>query len=821
MIFAVALGVALFVSSYVSIGGIEESIHRSSRAVAGNAKWMVTGSGAGGVPKSLLERIRQIPGAVAAPFMKASVMIPGKDAVKLEIWGVDTQTDSMLRLFGNQQEIGVDTMARMALMPQSVVISEAFAASRNLRQGSTIHVATRSGPADLSVAGAVHESPAMKLLGEDVAFMDLHQAEALFGQQGRLDTIQVAGVPADELKAVAKGYQVRDVDTLSPEARDALLRVQSLYGLSLVAMLIGCFVVFSSVQVTVLERMKELATFRAIGAPRSQLLAAILLEWLIVGLIGSVAGVLLGVALSSVILHAVIGAVNSMFPIVANAQPAMSQSSFVIGVAVGLFTVLAAAAVPALAAIRESPLLALRPHTYRLKHRQAAAFWIGVPVLALGLGLSFSGTYVRTLIAIVLSFLGLALLMPQAVLTAAALARTITSRLFGFSGFLATDNLRKAPQRTAFNVIALGGALAIMVATAAVVDGLTTATHKWIRASLPFDISVTASGLSNSVYSEETIPRSLLSKAAQLPGVSWVYGVRKSFAPFRGDEIMVVGIQTRDYLEAHRRKGSLWWAHLIADPDNQREFLAGRGIFASENFIALTGLHVGDAIDLPTPSGTKRFRILGEIEDYSWPRGLLVTDLDVMCRLWKSSKLTYVDIQLSDPSQLAAMQSKVTKMTSDDYAAEVINRSQILGIADDVVRQSTSAADAQVWLASIIGFLGIANSLIIGVLQRQREIGLLRAVGMSAGQLRRTVAIEALLIGIGAGLIGIVGGLLGGWLPLRHFTFVVTGYLYPIVVPWAEMAKVFVCAIVIAVLAAIVPIRRVAQVPVLTSITVE
>ena len=127
----------------------------------------------------------------------------------------------------------------------------------------------------------------------------------------------------------------------------------------------------------------------------------------------------------------------------------------------------------------------------------------------------------------------------------------------------------------------------------------------------------------------------------------------------------------------------------------------------------------------------------------------------------------------------------------------------------------------QGWLAAIIGFLGIGNSLVIGVLQRQREIGLLRAVGISRQQLQLTVAIEAMLIGIGAGLLGIAGGLVGGWLPLRHFTFAVTGYLFPIVIPWTEMAEVFVLAILIAVAAAIVPARRIAQVPVLTSIAVE
>jgi putative ABC transport system permease protein len=312
-----------------------------------------------------------------------------------------------------------------------------------------------------------------------------------------------------------------------------------------------------------------------------------------------------------------------------------------------------------------------------------------------------------------------------------------------------------------------------------------------------------------------------LDKVSHVPGVSFAYGVRKSFAPFQSHDIMVIGIQTLPYLEAHRRKGSLSWAHEIAEPQNVEALRSGTGAFASENFLALTGIQVGETVDLPTPSGSQRLRILGAIQDFSWSGGLLVTDLDVMSRLWKSTGLTYVDAQVGDPTQLGVVRSRLAELTRNDYAAQVMDRQGIVGVADDVLRQSTSAANVQVWLASIIGFLGIGNSLVVGVLQRQREIGLLRAVGMPRGQLQRTVAIEAFLIGISAGILGMLGGLVGGWLPLRHFTFAVTGYLYPMVVPWLVMAKVLASATAIAVLAAIVPIRRVTQVPVLTSIAVE
>ena len=814
-VFAVALGVALFVSSYVSLSGIETSIRNSSKAMAGKAQWVVTGSGSAAVPEALVAKLRAVPGVIAAPIVHAPVTVPGKSRA-LEIWGIDTQSDAMARLFSNPS-FGDASM--LALLPRAVAVSQQ--AARDFGPTNRPVVIARAGWIRISFVATIPDSKLTRALGGDVGFMDLHQAEYLFGSPGQVDMIEVAGIPLERLRSLAVGYDVRGVDSISPAASDALLRVQSLYGISLVAMLIGCFVVFSSVQVTVLERMKEVATLRAIGASRFQLLTAILLQWLLVGLLGSVAGILIGVGLSSLVLRGVVKAVNSMMSLIGNAEAVITPRSFLLGLAVGLTTVLLAAFIPALAAVRGSPLLGLRPHTYRLRTRQVPAFWLGLAVLAVGLGMSVSGSYIRTLVAIILTFLGLALVLPQGVLTLAGWVRGPVANAFGLPGFLAADNIRKAPQRTSFNVIALGGALAILVATATVVDGLILSTHRWIDASLPFDFSLTPAGLNLSLAATTTMTSELLDKVAQVPGVSFAYGVRKAFTTVDGDDVMIIGVPTEQYLEAHRRKGTLGWAHLMAEPQNEAALESGQAVVASDNFVALTGAHTGQTLTLQSPHGPQTFRLLGSMEDYSWPRGLLILDSKTVERLWNVKGLTYIDAQITSRSQASAVEARLREITPKDLKVSITSHDEIAGVADDVLHESTSAADVQVWLAAIIGFLGIGNSLVVGVLQRQREIGLLRAIGMSAGQLRRTVGVEALLIGVAAGLFGAVGGVVGGWMPLRHFTFAVTGYLFPLVIPWREMFEVFVAAIMIAILSAVVPIRKVVKTPVLTSIADE
>ena len=819
VVVAIALGVALFVSSYSSIRGIDASIRGSARTIAGNAEWIVSGSGPGTVPNNLLGRIRHETGAIAAPFLKASISMRSPLRKQLQVWGVDTETDTMAKFFGGDAMPSIDSVMQLMVVPNAVLVPQEL--FNTLKGAKTLSVVTRSGKSTLYVVGAIPDSIVSRALGGSLAFMNIDEAERLFGQPRMADFLEVSGVSRTRLQEISPGFAVRHAGVLSAPAQDALQRIQSLYALSLIAMLIGGFAVFTSVQVSFLERMKEIATFRAIGASRLQLLSAILVEWLIVGAIGAVLGVFVGLGLATVVVRYVAVETNAVMSIIENARPEMDWTTFALGAGSGLAIVFIAVSFPAIAAICESPLLALKPHTYRLRSRQGWAFGIGLILFSVGLVLSSSGSYAQTLVSIALSFFGLGLILPRAVMFLAKAMRGLLARVAGFAGFLAVDNLQKAPQRTAFNVIVLGGALIIMVATAVVSKGLAQSIHSWIRSSLPFDVTVSSTDFAGGLYGEETVPASLLKRIARLPGVAFSYGVREATANVYDNDVLILGVPVSRYIEAHRRKGSLAWVKDLSRPQNVRQLEQGTGAFVSDNFEALTGSQVGGELNVPTPSGERSFRILGTFEDYSWPRGLVLLDLGVMQHLWKSDRLSYIDIQAVNTARRGDFATQISEDIRADTNADVFPRDYLLSVSDSVLAQSTAAADMQVWLAAVIGFLGIGNSLLVGVLQRQREIGLLRAMGMSRRQLQRTTALEAAIIGVGAGLLGAVGGVIGGWLPLRHFTFAVTGFLYPLVVPWWSVLEAVVAGVIIAVVAALIPIKRVSEVPVLESITMD
>jgi putative ABC transport system permease protein len=248
---------------------------------------------------------------------------------------------------------------------------------------------------------------------------------------------------------------------------------------------------------------------------------------------------------------------------------------------------------------------------------------------------------------------------------------------------------------------------------------------------------------------------------------------------------------------------------------------AGEGVCVAENFAALYGVRPGSEIEMPTPSGARRLRVLRTIPEYSWPRGTIVMDLRTLRRLWRDDALSYVDVAGAPGTPPETLRSAIAAKLAGEYSLFLYDRAQIARVSDDVLRQTVAVADLQVVVAIGIGFLGIVNSLLISVLQRTREIGLVRAAGMTRSQVARTVILEGLFVALLGGTIGLAGGLLGGWLPLRLFALAITGYLYPLVIPWSTVTLALAAALGIGFVASLVPARRAASLPVLEAIGYE
>ena len=242
-----------------------------------------------------------------------------------------------------------------------------------------------------------------------------------------------------------------------------------------------------------------------------------------------------------------------------------------------------------------------------------------------------------------LIFWGVAMMLPQLVISSRRGPRAVP-KLSSVEGFLAADNMVKFPQRTALTIVTLGGALGMMVATAALVDGLRIASTRWLVQAFPFDFAITSNSLMSSLYSQHTVPRALVDQVRKVDGVRR----RPPSAPPSPTTT------TRTFWSWGSKPSPTWRCTQkrrplganVSQPENLSKLRSGKGLFVSENFAYFFNLRAGDTITLKTPSGPHSAVILQTLEDYSWPHGVVIMDFDVWTNLWKDDDITYIGISV-------------------------------------------------------------------------------------------------------------------------------------------------------------------------------
>jgi putative ABC transport system permease protein len=827
-LFAVSLGVALFVSSDATNSSVETSFRNTLRELGGKAQWQVTRGRQLGVEESAIERIRPLPGAVAAPIIQASVTLPDLQEGSLLVLGIDFWKDSPLRLYSFEGAADPGVFAAAAFVPGAIVLTKRFADRNGLKVGSRLKVVARQGFAELRVTGLMSDAGPARALGGNLAVMEIHSAQKLFGRPGFVDRIEVAGVDRETLQAaVGPEYRIEPVVHTSSTMEDALARIRSLWVVSLIALLVGMLIIYQTVSISVLERVRDVAILRSLGATRRALLVSLLLEWSLIGLAGSALGVGLGYLLARGLVEYTAGTINAMIRLVDVGIVALTPVGVCGGLVAGTLAAAAAAVVPARRAAALPLVESLRKGIFGYRHSRGYLHLLaaGVAMIAIGSALvavspeslpPYSG-----LLASVLVFVGMTLAMPQICIAFSRVGRPALRRIFRVEGFLATDNAAKFPQRTGLTVVSLGGALAMMVSTATLVEGFHVGTTRWMDHSFPFDLTVSATDFSSAIYNQSTIPESTLREALKVEGVEMAYGMHKAFSDYRGQEIMIIAMDTGDYLKMRDRVGARPLTPKLAQGGGIEKLLSGTGVVVSENMAARFGLRPGDRLELSTPSGVRSFEVLDSIEDYSWPRGVAFIDRETYRKEWSDPELTYVDVLVRRGADRRRVKADLARAMAGKTAVFVYDVAELKAVADETMKQTVQVANMQVIVALLIGFLGILNTLLISVLRRTREIGLLRALGMTRRQVARTVVIEAVLVALAGGALGVAGGLFGAAYPLRLHTLQITGYLAPFAVPWASVGLALSTAIAIGFLASLIPARRASKFEIVEAVACE
>jgi putative ABC transport system permease protein len=605
--------------------------------------------------------------------------------------------------------------------------------------------------------------------GGNLAIMDIYAAQAVFGRGRSFDRIDVAakdGVSVERCRAAIERQLGPGFDVEPPSSRsqqfDAVVGMYSevVNITSVFALFIGMFIIYNAFAIAVTQRRSEIGILRALGATRGQIRTLFLTESLVAGLIGSAGGLLFGVVIARGMTRSIGDLIQGVYGVAQNPEQLdLDPRLMAVAVVMGVVTSMIAAFIPARDASRVDPVQALQKGKYqvlsagwnlaRLAVGIVLAVMAAVEVLIGGWWLAFYSGYALAMIAALLFTPSLALWLTRAL-------RPVLRRLRPVEGALAADSLLQAPRRTSATVAALMLSIALVVALGGVSRASYDSIHEWVSTALNPDLFVTPSeNITNRAYQ---FPAAMGEELKAIPGIAAVQMVRSARISLDGRPILLVSLEIASWAERARR-------HPTEGNEEAMYRLAseGRGVIVSDNLAHMRNLHVGTRVTLKTPSGLLELPVAGVVGDWSDQQGALFVDRAVFIREWHDDRVNIFRVYLASGATVPQVKSRIQARFAG-IRHFVLTNAEVRGYIFRLTDQWMGLTYSQIAVAVLVAILGIVNTLTVSIIDRRRELGVLQAVGGLRRQVRHTIWMEALTIG----LVGLVLGLALGAVNLHY-----------------------------------------------------
>jgi putative ABC transport system permease protein len=830
--FAIILGVAFVAGSFVFTDTLDstfEEIFGDSnsdivvRPTLGEGdQFEFTGGDARTLPASLADELEDVDGVDRADgtVLSQSVFVVGADGKVVggsgppglgTNWTDAPAEDGSIPL----QIVDGDEPAG----PAEVMLDTATADEAGYQVGDTVTLVMPGDPPQLRarMVGTAEFGGGDSLAGATLTLFDTTTAQdLLLGGEDVYNNIavttdddaDVAEVRASIEQSLPDGVEAKTGAEVAEESEDAISSALAFFNTFLlifaaVALFVGIFLILNTFSILVAQRTQEMALYRALGADRRQVTRSVMLEALAVGLVGATLGLLLGLGVAQLLKVAF-----AAFGLdLGGAGLVLQPRTVLVAYAVGVLVTLVAAYVPARRAAKVPPVAAMRddvvlPHSSRNLHVGAGALLTaaGAGLLAVGLFAEISQAAWLVGAGVMAVFVGVALLAP---VIGPPVVRVIAGsfpRLFGTVGRLARENAQRNPRRTAATASALMIGLALVAAMAVIGQSTNKSIDKALDDGLDANLVI-----SNAVG--QPFSPAVADEVAQLDGVAEVAQVRYNAAQVDGQGDFLAALDPGTFSEAVDFE--------IVDGSGE---LGSDGVLVSEDYAEEHSVAVGDSLSVGLPAGDQDLRVTGIYGQTQLLMSQLVVGLDTLADGGIVPADSTVYIVAEPGADLPQLERAMEELTADLPTVAVKDQDAFKEEQRSQVNQLLYLVYALLGLAIIIAVLGIVNTLALSVLERTREIGLLRAVGMSRKQLRRMVRLESIVIAVLGAVLGVGLGLLFG-VALQQA--VSSEGLDVLSVPWAQLAIFVVLAGLVGVLAALWPARRAARLDVLRAITTE
>jgi putative ABC transport system permease protein len=828
--FAIVLGVGMVSGSFVLTDTIQQGFdgayaesYKNADVVVGTQSAISSSVDSGsGFSERVLPQVRSLPG-VAGTFASVGgpVGLVGRDGKVIGSGGSATSTDSAGDQSLNQLEL---VSGAWPHGDGEIAIDRSTADDEHYAVGGTIG-AFGDGPVrQFRIAGIV-EYKSSELNGRgSTAVFDLPTAQGLLDKRGKLDEIQIAaqdGVPAPALTR-----QIRPLLPATATARTAEAQVEKasndtakdlgsfrkvLLAFGAIALFVGAFVIANTMSITVAQRMRELATLRTLGASRRQVLRSVVLEALVVGVLASIAGLFFGLGLAKG-LTSLLDAMGVGLP---DGGLVFATRTVVVSLVVGTVIAVLASLRPALRATRVEPIAAVREGAALPPSRLArygivtslAVIAIAVALLVYGVFAHGLATGVRMLAlggGSVLLFIGVTLVAPRLVRPLVAVLGAPGARIGGAAGRLARDNAARNPSRTASTAAALMVGLALITFVAILGQGLRSSFVDAVNEQFIGDYAVLSTG--------NPVTDKAAHAVAKAPGAVAVSQIRQGSARAFGKTVDVNGVDAN----LTRVVDMTWTRGSDAVPAG----LGRNGAFVAEDYADSHHLALGSPVRLQTPTGQvlhlKVEGIFHEPQKGNSPFGRIGMSISTYDAAFPTRDNAFTMVNV-DGGPNAANTASLDRALASFPDAEVKTRDEFKNDQIGQLQMLLNIVYALLGLSVIVSLFGIVNTLVLSVFERTRELGMLRAIGMTRRQVRRMIRHESIVTALIGATFGIAVGLFLAGLVTRALSD--EGFVFA--VPYTSLGIFVVVAILAGILAAVLPARRASRLNVLESLQYE
>jgi putative ABC transport system permease protein len=713
--------------------------------------------------------------------------------------------------------ISQNTLSELMTRPNTGLISRKIAEEAGIDAGSVVELSYGSKTLDIEIVGLLgsKDDELSESLG-GLLLTDISTAQELLGKVGSLSQIDLfidENTPAgiEDLGRIQKilppVVEINKKDNLLGSTESITRSFElNLTALSLLALFVGVFLIYNIVSFSVIQRRSIIGTLRSIGVTRRQIFKMVLVEALIIGALGSIVGVIGGILLGRGIVELVTGTINDLYFTLTVTSFTVSLETIFKGMLAGVIAALIAAIVPAYEASRIHPINVLRRSELEKYFIKTVPFLTLCGLVFIGLGFILiilpTKSLVLSLTSVFFILFGTSLVVPVCTAVTMRFFSLILSRT-SVIGRMAPRNIIRSTSRTGVAIASLAVAISVILSVSIMIGSFRTTVVSWLDTVLTADIFVSMP--SQNISSQAGIDPALRAEVENFPGIDRVATVRRVlFQSPRYGPFNLVAV-TEDLAAKNRR--FIW-----NRDDNEKlwDQMRDSSVLVSQSFAYRNGINPGpgSVIELPTEKGVKEFEIAGVYYDYGSQTGVVLISDDLFRSNWNDGQINSLGVYIAPGIEVDKTANELRAFLSKDRNLIVRSNTVLRKSAINTFDRTFTVTSALRILIAIVAFISVLSSFMALQLERGREFGVFRALGMTVSQLRGMVFLENGLIGLTAGLFSIPLGVALSLILIYVINLRSFGWTLDFVIKPQYFAEVIIIALIAAITAGIYPAYR-------------